>query len=311
MKRYWFILTVSMLLALVAAPAAAQSKSVEVPRRDAEITILPNGDVQVVETWEVKFKGGPFTTAYRSIPLNKVDRIDGWSVADGEHQYRRLDKGSSKDPYTFEYTSGDGQMKATWFFPATTDQTRTFKVGYTLHGALRIDAAGDEFYWKFIEADRAYPIQASRVVMHMPQGFKTDQLKATTYRSGAENAGARVVDERTIEFTGKSFPGGTEWEIRARFPHGIVVAKPSIWQTAPPTSNQPISPTPATSADLPNPWLIGVLVLLFPIIMMAVTEFLGKRGSAGSGDSGGDFGGGGDSGGGGSDGGGGGSSGFD
>jgi len=43
------------LLALVAAPASAQSKSVEALRRDAEITILPNGDVQVIETWETSF----------------------------------------------------------------------------------------------------------------------------------------------------------------------------------------------------------------------------------------------------------------
>ncbi len=152
--------------------------------------ILPNGDVQIVETWEVKFYGGPFTSAYRTIPLNKVDRIDAWSIVDEERHYRQVDQGSSQEPYTFEYTSGDGQMKTTWFYPTTTNQTRTFQVGYTLHGALWIDPAGDEFYWKFIEADRQYPIGASRVVLHLSEGFKAGQFKTTTYRNGAEQAGA-------------------------------------------------------------------------------------------------------------------------
>ena len=161
--RLSVIVAVLLVTASLVSPVVAQSKSVEVPRRDAEITILPNGDVQVVETWEVKFTGGPFTSAYRSIPLNKVDNIDGWSVTDEEHQYRQVGKGSSKEPYTLEYTIGDGQMKATWFYPATTDQVRTFKVGYTLHGALRIDPAGDEFNWKFIEADQRQSISKSAV----------------------------------------------------------------------------------------------------------------------------------------------------
>jgi uncharacterized membrane protein len=155
-------------------------------------------------------------------------------VADAERQYRQVDKGSSQAPYTFEYTIGDGQMKATWFYPATADQTRTFKVGYTLHGALRIDPAGDEFYWKFIESDRQYPINASQVVLYLPEGFKAGQLKAATYRNGAEQTGAHVADDRTIEFVGESFPGGTEWEIRAQFPHSLVKANPPAWQVAAP-----------------------------------------------------------------------------
>jgi len=59
MDRFLLRLGVIVVILLVVVPAVAQSKSVEVPRRGAEITILPNGDVQVVETWEVKFSGGP------------------------------------------------------------------------------------------------------------------------------------------------------------------------------------------------------------------------------------------------------------
>lgn len=230
--RLGLAVAVCLVLTSFVSPIAAQTKSVVVQHRNADMRLQLNGDVQVIETWGVQFSGGPFTTAYRSIPLNKVDSINSWSVADETQSYQQVDKGSNKQPYTFEYTIGDGVMKATWFFPSTTDQTRTFKIGYTLQGALRIDPSGDEFYWKFIEADRQYPIAASRVVLHLPEGFKAGQLKATTYRNGTEQAGARVIDDRTIEFAGESFSSGTEWEIRAQFPPGVVKANPSAWQVA-------------------------------------------------------------------------------
>ncbi len=106
------IVAVILVAASLVSHVVAQSKSVEVPRRDAEITILPNGDVQVVETWEVKLSDGSFIAAFRAIPLNKVDSVDGRSVTDEEHQYRQADKGSGKESYTFEYTSGDDRSNA-------------------------------------------------------------------------------------------------------------------------------------------------------------------------------------------------------
>jgi|GEM_PF-6092717 hypothetical protein len=63
--------------------------SVVVLSRGADMTILVNGDVKIVEAWQVKFIGGPFTSAFREIPLNKVTRIDGGSVADEVQPYRQ------------------------------------------------------------------------------------------------------------------------------------------------------------------------------------------------------------------------------
>ena len=320
------IIAVLLVAASIVSPAAAQSKSVEVLRRDAEITILPNGDVQVTETWEVQFNGGPFTSAFRSIPLNKVTSIDSWGVADETHQYQQVNKGSDKQPYTFEYSSGDGFMKATWFFPPTTDQTRTFGVFYILHGALRIDPAGDQFYWKFIEADRGYTINSSDVTLHLPAEFNSSQLKFTPYQNGAAQAGAKMVNAQTLEFTGGPFAGGVEWEIRAQFPHGVVIARAPAWQT---NENQLPTPNPrpvtssrqsqAPAASQSNSDFLTIVLFLIGLGVMAILQLTGHgnffSGSSSSsfndrdsgGSSGGDRDGGGDRGG---DGGGGGSSGF-
>ncbi len=268
--------TAWLLLTSLVSPVAAQSKSVVVQRRDADMTILTNGDVQVIETWQVQFSGGPFTSAFRSIPLNKVTSIDGWRVADETQSYQQVNKGSSKQPYTFEYTIGDGLMKATWFFPSTTDQTRTFKVGYTLHGALRIDPAGDQFYWKFIEADRGYTINTSQVVLHLPAKFDSNQLKFTMYQNGVEQFGARWVDAQTLEFTGGSFAGGVEWEIRAQFPHGVVTASAPAWQA---NENQTSDPqnsvaVPISPQSQTNNQGIGVIPAVILAVVFLVAVFM-------------------------------------
>ena len=78
-------------MACVVVPAvAAQTKSVTVTRRDADITILPGGDVEVAEAWVVRFSGGPFRSAFRSIPLNRVEDITDWGVTEaGETFHER------------------------------------------------------------------------------------------------------------------------------------------------------------------------------------------------------------------------------
>ena len=130
-----------------------------------------------------------------------------------------------------------------WYFTPATDQERTFGLRYTLHGALGIDPAGDELYWKFIERDRSYPIESATVRVHLPAAFEVGQLQARTYRDGAPGTGGRIVDGRTVEFTGGPFPSGVEWEVRSGFPHGAVSATPPAWQT----SGQAAALTPAAA----------------------------------------------------------------
>src|SRR5919201_4949826 len=69
-------------LGALAPPVHAQDRSVVVERRDGDVTIARNGDVRLVETWTVRFIGGPFHYAFRAIPLTRVEGIDGWGVAE-------------------------------------------------------------------------------------------------------------------------------------------------------------------------------------------------------------------------------------
>jgi uncharacterized membrane protein len=226
-----FIALICILLSLLVAPAVlAQEKSVTVERRDGSYTIASDGTVQVIETWRVRFSGGPFRFAFRSIPLNRVQAIDGWGVREAGRAYREA---SGEASGTFTLDSENNERKITWYFDQTSDATRTFELRYTLHGALRIYPGGDQLFWKFIESDRAYTIEAARVVVTLPANFNADQIRSTTYRNATEEAeSSRTLGPNSVEFVGGPFPSNTEWEIRTTFPHGVVTSAVPAWQAA-------------------------------------------------------------------------------
>ena len=244
------VLILLLYLLAFAPVATAQSKSVEVERRDGRMAIQQNGDVQVTETWEVNFIGGPFHFAFREIPLNRVNDITDWKVSENGQAYTEE---SSESSNTFSVTNSDNGRKITWYFPDTTEATRTFQLSYTLHGAVRVYPDGDQFWWKFIESGRQYTIKSSHVTVTLPGSFAADQLRATSYSGSAETGGAQVVDGQTVEFTGGPFATDTEWEVRTQFPHGAITASAPAWQIT--------EDTRAARAPIYNLIFLGLSVL--------------------------------------------------
>ena len=208
----------------VAAPNA--EKSVEMLRRDGEITILPNGDVHIVETWEVHFIGGPFTHAFREIPFKHVEAIVNWQVAEGKRVYT---EGGGE--YSFEVENRSDSVRISWRFPPTTDAIRTFTVSYTLKGALWIGDQSDSFHWAFIEPDHGYPIKASSVRVHLPAEFAPTQISTTAGPSADEKSGAgKVVSGNTVIFSQNDIEPYEDWVIGVKWPHGAVNASPPNWE---------------------------------------------------------------------------------
>ncbi|NPA06626.1 MAG: DUF2207 domain-containing protein, partial [Chloroflexi bacterium] len=211
-------------------PVAATSNPVTVSRRDGEFEILTDGRVRARETWVVTFHGGPYRYAYRSIPLHKVEAITDIQVLEDGRPYQ---KDMSEAPGTYQVLDDGEHVTIRWYFEPTTDATRTFVLEYTLVGALWIHPDGDQFYWQFIEEDRGYPIEASRVLLLLPANFSPEQVRLETSSSGSEPVPSRAAlqdDGRTALFEGGPFPPNTGWAIRAQWPHGYVNTAPPSWQ---------------------------------------------------------------------------------
>ena len=227
-NRWWIVcLLVTVLIIAGTVAVSAQDKTLYWERFDVDITVLDNGDFQVVEHQEIAFTSGSFTYGYRNIPLDRVEQITNLEVWEGDTRYVEQ---NSENPNTFQSWTESGELKVKFYFSETSNQRRTWTLRYTVKGGLRVYEGGDQLFWKAIYSDRAFPVRNARVVVHLPAAFSPDELMVETYES---DASMEQVDPQTVIFKATREIGANQGlEIRVQFPHGIVSAQEASWQAA-------------------------------------------------------------------------------
>lgn len=193
-----------------------ETQTLEWTRLDTEITVLPNGDLRVVETNVIDFTSGTFTFGYRDIDLSRLtDVVDVLVTEQGRAlpvELSQTDEGYFRIRYEFE--------------PARREQ-RVFTVEYTAQGATRYYDDGDEVFWAGVYADRnGFAVQASRLTVRLPDGATA--LDAQTYGPRAElrGQGTNVVVAEALE----PVASGDQFEIWVKFPHGVIGGSAPPWQ---------------------------------------------------------------------------------
>jgi uncharacterized membrane protein YgcG len=136
--------------ALAFTPSAASAgASDSIPAYDVEITIQPNGDLSIVETIEYDFGNEPHHGIYRDIPTrvrydDRYDRVYPLRV-DGV-------SGSADTPV--DYTIEDADGGVTRIKIGDPDRTitgaHTYRIAYTVQGAMNAFDSHDELYWNAI-----------------------------------------------------------------------------------------------------------------------------------------------------------------
>ncbi len=115
--RRFIACTVALLaiLTLAITPAAAATKSLQWTRLDSEITVLPNGDLQVVETNAINFTSGTFTYGYRDIDTSRLTGVSNIQVTEQGQPLRVV----TSEP-------DDNVFRITYYFSAANNEERTF-----------------------------------------------------------------------------------------------------------------------------------------------------------------------------------------
>jgi len=207
-----------LLAALAASPAAAQAKTIEWQRLDTDITLLPNGDLEIVETNVIRFVSGTFTFGYRDIDLSRLDAISNIRVTD-----------ETGGALRFERSSDGSIARIKYYFPPASQETRTFKLFYTVRGAVRYYEDGDQVYWAGVYADRnGFPVRAARITLRLPEGVVATIADAYGPPATVTGQGESLIVAEALS----AIPSGQEFEIRAQFPHGLIQGRPSAWQAA-------------------------------------------------------------------------------
>jgi WD40 repeat protein len=213
--RVWG-LSPSSVLALSAA-ATASAQRIITNRRDVDISILPNGDMNIQEIGEVKLVGGPFTLLQREFDATRLKQtMDNFQVSEGDRVYAT----AADQTYNYAVTRlGGGNYVVKWNFPAVADQVRTFTVCYTVHGALRSYRDTATLDWQAVEQSHGNTVWDATATVHLPADVPASQLKVTADKNGS----ATVIDSRTVRFNlDRELDPADPFTIGLQFPESIL-----------------------------------------------------------------------------------------
>ncbi|MCU1240939.1 MAG: conserved rane protein of unknown function [Candidatus Acidoferrum typicum] len=200
---------IRLLLLIVATSAcffptasALSTRELRIENFHSEIIVMPDASIDVTETIQAHFIGGPWHGLYRSIPVEYVTPqglnyslfLDVKRVADGSGRALRYE--SSRERH---------YRKLKIYVPDADNSTHNISIEYTVSDAIRFFDDHDELYWNVTGDEWDIPIQAASARIILPEGTTNIRANVFTgaYRSRAQNADVDVagngVEVRTHE----------------------------------------------------------------------------------------------------------------
>lgn len=243
------ILALLIVVAVAApSPSARAAGTVTYQQRTYDVHILRNGDVKVVEHWQVAFTGGPFHTAHLDLHLLRTNGIEFGSVSGAAASSQKVSQVT--DP------SGNPMLRVAWEYPATQDTTRSFDIPYTVHGALQVGTDQAWFDWTYFDpyANESLMVDAGSVTVTLPAAESSGalQIQATDPENTPNTSLPSASSARaTVSDVSASAP----FEVEVAFPRNLLdasVQRPP-WQTSdtPPSLQQQPSSGPVGGGYTP------------------------------------------------------------
>lgn len=234
-RAYLLTLLVVMALALVPAPAAlAQAQSLYWERFDVDIAVQEDGTLRVEETQVINFTSGTFSEGFAEIPIQKTDGITDVTVSEDGQAYTRRSSSTNLDAGEYAVERSGSAIQVIWNMGRTRNETRTFVLGYTVEGAIRRYAQGDEFQWNAISPGmRDFEIREATTTVRMPPGVTisfADYLVPPEF-SGVPMTVDMAPNGESATWVANGPIGPTEGvQIVVQFPPGTVGGTGPSWQ---------------------------------------------------------------------------------
>jgi len=221
-KKRWQWIGAGLLLLLymtgVVIPAQAQSRSLYWRRWDVSIDSIDTraNSFDVAEIHDIQFTSGLFRFGFRSIPLDRVERLENVRVREGETY---LTPECTQRAGTYCVTVENNELQLVYYFlrPAQNER-RVFVIEYTVVGGLRSYEDGDQLDWFAIAPDHSFPIANATVTVRMPPGYAPREGVDPVVSYGAPTT--VTVQGDLVTFTAPKQIGASEaLEIRVQYPH--------------------------------------------------------------------------------------------
>ena len=176
---------------------------------DSQVSIRDDGSLDVVETQTFVFTG-PFTYAYRYFHYDEIDAIENIHVYEGDDEITSVDV----------YKEGDF-LVVRWGYDAA-DETRTFRLEYTLLGAISEDDERQDLFYTAVFKDHEKPVETATLTVRFPSDVVVSDLKIETVPATL----AEVVDARTVRMEVEDLAPYEVFDVKLNFP--ALVALPTL-----------------------------------------------------------------------------------
>lgn len=174
------------LCVLVCAPTSAQAKSYTMPEVSIDATVMPNGDMHVVEKRHFSFDGS-FTCVWWNFEASDVAQTDrhGYTINSVKLATYNEGEESSTKPKTLQSVpfqtswrdeggpgttswSYDKQQTSLYVFFDVYDQDMTATIDYTVKQAAIAYQDVGEIYWKYVASEWGVDSENVTCVIHPP-----------------------------------------------------------------------------------------------------------------------------------------------
>lgn len=181
-----FLLFLGMLLILIVPKSVyAENKEYFIDKLNIETEILNNGDIVINELIEYRFNGD-FNGIYRNLNLNGAEGylINEVSVIDSLGNTTKLIEEGYGENNTYEINenSNETQIK---IFSKSSDESKMFKLNYTIKGAAEKYSDYSNLYWNFYDVKDIDYVKEGSLKIHLKDtNFETDKLIYDIYGDG-------------------------------------------------------------------------------------------------------------------------------
>jgi hypothetical protein len=239
MRRIAVLLLLVLIAGLALAPLALAAKDYSADRFDVDVAVQPDGSLLVKETVVFHFSGGPFSTVFRDL---EMDKTDGITAVSAQMDGVALPEGTG--PGQVEIKQGS-PINVQWHMLPTSDSTHTFVLSYRMLGVVRQGSNADVLTFNALPTKHDYKIAASSVRMTYPSS-------AQLLDSPHVEEGKAVVDTAAGIVTFQSANLGSDDSLRVslRFAPGLVAVAPQ-WQVRQDAQNR-----------LGPAWIVSALAIL-------------------------------------------------
>jgi hypothetical protein len=215
------------------------AKSARYASFDVSLTLREDGSYHVVETQRVRFDEGSFTSGYRTIPLDRIGKIEQVRVyeltARGRLPYFEVDLVDlATRTEVFSVLPGQHLVSIYWTFSPAENEERTFLIEYDVREALRVYPAetppNEQIWWTAFgsELTNETPVDAASIQITLPEAVPVaDVVVAQNDEVG--NAADHTSDGKVFTWSRTGFRAGEDFTARLQFPIIVDVVAPS-WQ---------------------------------------------------------------------------------